>query len=216
MSSSSSKQAESFESSLVSSKVISAEFYASTLPVPKRPFQYSPIPKADAIKWAHLNEQISDLLKAQSFDFQAVGILNVKIPDSTNLQPRLKIEVSSTKDSSRWEAIILFLCSEISKTDRSSQLGLDIESPNPNAIFPMEPSHPYVKTWSDVRDRVMSLLHEFDWKTIDVFLYGETEETAEPTIFITMEERQHDDWIALERKIRTVVGHQIKVQRWEG
>ena len=55
------------ESPLVGPKVISTEFYASTEPVPQRPFHYLPISKADATQWPNICIQTADLLKKWDF-----------------------------------------------------------------------------------------------------------------------------------------------------
>ena len=170
----SSNPSETSSSSLVGPKVISAEFYTSTIPLPPRPFQYLPIPQADATKWPNIVQETSNLLSGWDFDWQSVDMINVQLTKSGSLQPRLRIGVLSTKDHSRWEEIIVLLYRAMPKTNEYSQLGLDIESPNPNSIFVIRRDHPFVVTWSNLREKVLSSLREYEWKAIDVFLYGET------------------------------------------
>ena len=143
-------------------------------------------------------------------------MLNVKLGNSTGLQPRIQIGVSSTKDHSHWKEIIGLLSKELSKDTESAHIGVDIESPNPNSMFVIMPDHPFVTTWSGLRDKVLSSLHGYEWRAVDVFLYGETSKTAEPTIFITMEERQSDEWSEIRRRIQQVVGVDVKVEKREG
>ena len=140
----------------------------------------------------------------------------MQLRDGTSLQPRLKIGVSSTKNHSRWKEIIVLLSGAISKADEFLHLGLDIESPNPNKVFPVESGHHFVATWSNIRAKVLSSLQGYKWSSIDVLLYGETAETAEPAIFVTIDEQQNDGWSELRRSIHGVVGDQIKVEIREG
>lgn len=204
------------ESSFVGPTVISTDFYASTEPAPQRPFQYQPISKADGLKWSKFVPQTADLLRRWNFDFQSVDILNVKHTNGTSLQPRLKIGVSSTKDRSRWKEIIILSYRSLSRDTGFSHFGLDVESPNPNSIFAVEPNHPFVTTWSGLRDKVVQLLQSYEWRALDVFLYGETIQKAEPAIFITMKERSDDAWPELQRKIRGVVGEYAEVEKRGG
>ena len=145
-----------------------------------------------------------------------MDILNVKHTNGTSLQPRLKIGVLSTKDRSRWKEIIIELYRSLFQDAGFSHFGLDVESPNPNSIFVVEPGHPFIATWSGLRDKVVQLLQSYEWRALDVLLYGETVQKAKPTVFITMEERADDGWLELQRKIRGVVGDYAEVEKRGG
>ena len=190
--------------------VMCTDFYASTKPGPQRPYCYRPIAKAEAAEWSGLCSRIADLLTKWDFDFQSVDILKVQLTDGS-FQPRLGVGVSSTKDRDRWIEIIRSLSKEI-----SPHLGLDIESPNPNSIFAIKSGHPFIKTWSGLRDKVLQSLQGYEWEAIDVFLYGATSQISEPTIFVTIDGQQSYRSSELRRRVYKVVGSQCKVEIREG
>ncbi|KAM0800614.1 hypothetical protein BDR22DRAFT_963013 [Usnea florida] len=208
-------RSESSKSLPVSPTITCTDFYASTTPEPQRPYCYRPIAKAEATEWSGVCSQAADLLIEWHFDFQSVDILNVQLKDGS-FQPRLGVGVSSTKDHDRWTEIIVSLSKKIPR------LGFDIESPNQNpdsnsnSIFAIKSGHPFIKTWSGLRDKVLQSLQGYEWEAIDVFLYGETFQISQPTIFVTIDRQQSYKSSELRRRVYKVVSSQCKVEIREG
>ena len=189
-----------------------AKFRASTASLPDFPTSISPIsiipisPGPKLAQWAACRDDISRLLKDEKFDFRSVSILNVKDTSGKPSRATIIIEVESIEQQSQWKEIIISSCYILHVKD-CLELDVEIVAQDPKSewrVFAIPATHPLVATWPQLRAKIIDLLRNYEWETLDVLLYGEIKSEAKPTIFITTKEKSKNNWLEFQQQLETL------------
>ena len=206
------------ESSFDGPVVNTAKFYASTEPLLRRPIQSLPVlPGPKLQEWAKCRDAIFRLLQSERFDIRSVTILNRRGFNSTETYPRVIIEAASIQERTRWTEIIISSW-HVLHVQECLELGVEIVTQDPDwdmRVFAVGADHAVVDIWPNIRDKVVAFLRPYEWRALDMLLYGRTESKARPTIFITMEANSDDFWLGLQAQIKDLVDD-IQVEIREG
>lgn len=111
----------------------------------------------------------------------------------------LIIEVESTTQQNRWREVIISSCHVLHVKD-CLDLDVEIFAQDPNSemrVFAISASHPFIATWPPIRTKIVGLLREYEWETLDLLLYGKTIDDAKPTVFIATKDMSKYDWSKL-------------------
>ncbi len=192
-----------------------ARFRASTAPLPNlltNILLISPGPKL--AQWAACRDEVSRLLNEEKFGWRSVSILNVKDASSTASRATIIIEAESTEQQSRWREIIISSCPILHVKD-CLELDVEIIAQDPRSewrVFAVPATHPLVAAWPRLRAKIIELLRNYEWETLDMLLYGETRREAKPTVFITTKKKSKNDWLEIQQQVETLsAGVQVEV-----
>lgn len=188
-----------------------AKFRTSTASMPNLPITTLAIlPGPKVTQWAACRDEIFTLLKEEDFEFQSIDILNRK---DTSSAPRatLIIEARSTEQQSRWKETIISSCHVLHVKD-CLDLEVEIVAPEDDRrVFAIPSYHEYVAVWPQLRAKIIDVLQNHEWETLDMLLYGETRKEAKPTVFITIQSEWGNNWLELQQQVETLASVQVEV-----
>ncbi len=167
-------------------------------PLPKLPVEISAITGASEQQleiWRSCRDEARAVITEEGLDFKEIGVYLRKGAGELHPSPTLLVSLRGNLDQDLGKSALITIGHMLHEKNVK---GLRVEIADPQAyrveaIYPINDDHRLVKLWPrKIRALVLDLLEYVKFSELGVYRYGYTDETAVPTITITVKNSSYD------------------------